>query len=230
MLINHSWKKKLPSRQQVDCCLTPQLDNSLVSRHIKLATKIRGFAFIFFRGKDSRNHDWHIISSARFEYQWKDACMHAQSLSHVWLFVTLWTVAHQALLSMGFSQQEYWNRLPFPPPVDLPEPGIESASPVLADRFFNTVPPGKPKGKMNEPQTKEVYEKFCGLWTQAELLCNSEKCDLELGREASWPPLWETQQGPCPSKWSAWKCKEMNPLACILTLSLTAPVSMAIKR
>ena len=79
-------KKKLPSGQQVDCCLTPQLDNlACSSRHVKLATKIRGFAFIFFRGKDSRIHDWHIISSARFEYQWKDACMHAQLLSHVWL-------------------------------------------------------------------------------------------------------------------------------------------------
>ena len=87
--------------------------------------------------------------------------VHAQSLGHVQLFAALWMVG--APLSMGFSQQEYWNRLPFPPPVDLPDPGIERASPVLADRFFNTVPPGKPKGKMNEPQTKEVYEKFCGL-------------------------------------------------------------------
>ena len=58
--VNYSLKKKkkLPSWQQVDCCLTPQLDNlALSSRHIKLATKIRGFAFIFFRGKDSRIHD-----------------------------------------------------------------------------------------------------------------------------------------------------------------------------
>ena len=40
-------------------------------------------------------------------------CMHAQLLNHVQLFVTLWTVAHQALLSMGFFRQEYWSGLPF---------------------------------------------------------------------------------------------------------------------
>ena len=51
--------------------------------------------------------------------------MHAQSLSHVQLFATLWTVASQALQSMGFSRQEYWNVLPFPLPGDLPNPGIK---------------------------------------------------------------------------------------------------------
>ena len=48
----------------------------------------------------------------------------AQSLSRVQLFATLWTVAHQAPLSMRFSRQEYWTGLPFPPPGDLPDPGI----------------------------------------------------------------------------------------------------------
>ena len=54
--------------------------------------------------------------------------VHAWMLSHfscVWLFVTLWTVASQAPLSMGFSKQEYWSGLPCPPPGDLPDPGIE---------------------------------------------------------------------------------------------------------
>ena len=46
-------------------------------------------------------------------------------------FVTLWTVAHQAPLSMGFSRQEYWSGLPFPLPGDLPDPGIKSGSPAL---------------------------------------------------------------------------------------------------
>ena len=45
--------------------------------------------------------------------------------------VTPWTVAHQALLSMGFSRQEYWSGLPFPSPGDLPNPGIEPRSPAL---------------------------------------------------------------------------------------------------
>ena len=51
--------------------------------------------------------------------------MKVKSLSRVRLFVTPWTVAHQALLSMGFSRQEYWSGLPFLPPGDLPDPGIE---------------------------------------------------------------------------------------------------------
>ena len=51
--------------------------------------------------------------------------MHAQLLSHVRLFATLWTVACQAPPSMGFSRQEYWSGLPFPPPGDLPDPEIE---------------------------------------------------------------------------------------------------------
>ena len=44
---------------------------------------------------------------------------------------TIWTVAHQAPLSIGFSRQEYWSGLPFPSPGDLPNPGINPASPTL---------------------------------------------------------------------------------------------------
>ena len=57
--------------------------------------------------------------------------------------LTLWTVAHQAPLSMGFSKQEYWSRLPFPPPGDLPHPGIKPVSPALAGGVFIPEPPGK---------------------------------------------------------------------------------------
>ena len=52
-----------------------------------------------------------------------------------------WAVAHQVLLSMGFSLQEYWNGVPFPPPGDLPDPGIKPtslSSPALAGGFFTT--------------------------------------------------------------------------------------------
>ena len=58
--------------------------------------------------------------------------------------MTAWTVAHQVPLSMGFPRQEYWNGLPFPSVEDLPDPGIEPASPVLASGFFTTEPPQKP--------------------------------------------------------------------------------------
>ena len=66
-----------------------------------------------------------------------------QSLSRVRTFVTPWTVACQAPLSVGFSRQEYWSGLPFPSPGDLPNPGMESGSPALAGGFFATVAPGK---------------------------------------------------------------------------------------
>ena len=67
-------------------------------------------------------------------------------VSHVQLFGTPWTVASQAPLSLGFPRQEYWCGLPFPPPGDLPNPGIESVSPTsaLGGGFFATLPPGKP--------------------------------------------------------------------------------------
>ena len=53
----------------------------------------------------------------------------ALSPSCVRLFATVWTIGHQAPLSMGFSRQEYWSRLPFPSPGDLPGLGIEPTSP-----------------------------------------------------------------------------------------------------
>ena len=58
--------------------------------------------------------------------------------------MTPWTVAQQTALSMGFSRKEYWNGLPFPPPGDLPDPGIEPTSPALQVDSFTTEPPGKP--------------------------------------------------------------------------------------
>ena len=70
--------------------------------------------------------------------------MQAQSLSFVQLFVTLWAVACQAPLSMEFPRQEHWGGLPFPPPGDLTDPGMEpvaSAAPALAGGFFTTRKP-----------------------------------------------------------------------------------------
>ena len=66
-----------------------------------------------------------------------------KSLSRVRLFVTPWMVAYQAPLSIGFSRQEYWSRLPFPSPGDLPKPGIEPRSPTLQVESLPSEPPGK---------------------------------------------------------------------------------------
>ena len=69
----------------------------------------------------------------------------AQLLSHVQLFETPWTVTRQAPLSMGFPRLEYWSELPSPSPGGLPNTSVKPASlvsPVLADGFFTTAPPG----------------------------------------------------------------------------------------
>ena len=68
-------------------------------------------------------------------------CVYTKLLHHVQLFVALWTVGHQAPLSMEFSRLEYWSGLPFPTPGDLPDPGIQLASlasSTLAGGFFIT--------------------------------------------------------------------------------------------
>ena len=87
--------------------------------------------------------------------------MHVCLLSHVRLFVTLWTVAHQAPLSMGFPRQEYGSRLPFPSLGDPPNPGTELASPVfpaLAGGFFTAERPGTPPCGRHH-----FYTSFSGL-------------------------------------------------------------------
>ena len=64
--------------------------------------------------------------------------------SCVRLFVTPWTVAHQAPPSVGFPRQEYWSGLPFCSPWDRPDPGIEPWSPALQADALTSEPPGKP--------------------------------------------------------------------------------------
>ena len=102
------------------------------------------------------------------------SCFH-----HVRHFLTLWTVAHQAPLSMGFSRQEYWSGLPCSPPGDLPNPGIEPTFPVApalqADSLLlssqespsvvNSMPCKKKKkiGRMTSRQLKESKVKWGGL-------------------------------------------------------------------
>ena len=71
-------------------------------------------------------------------------CVCTQLLSHAQFFVAPWTVVHQIPLSIGFPRQEYCSGLPFPPPGDLPDPGIKRVSletPALAGGFFTTTPP-----------------------------------------------------------------------------------------
>ena len=104
-------------------------------------------------------------------------CIHVCFLSHVWPFVTPRTVAHQASLSMGFSRQEYWSGLPFPPPGDLPNPRIEPMSPAasaLAGGFFTTEPLGKSQS-VSGFSFLHILVNVCYLWSffnEVLFICN----------------------------------------------------------
>ena len=86
---------------------------------------------------------------------WAQRRLSVQSLSYVWLFETLSTIANQIPLSMGFSRQEYWSVLPFHSPGVLPDPGIKPTSlmpPALAGGFFTTSATWEAPKKSMEPQ------------------------------------------------------------------------------
>ena len=93
-----------------------------------------------------------------------------KSLSRVWIFVTPWTVAHQAPPSMEFSRQEYWSGLPFPSPGDLPNTGMEPRSPALQADALPVWATREPYLKINwdnilkifapGPRIKEVFDKW----------------------------------------------------------------------
>ena len=95
----------------------------------------------------------HIAKTHSFIHS-TNVCMCSVAPScYFWLFAALCTIAHQAPLSMGFSRQDYWNGLPFPPPGDLPDPGIEPVSSALAGGFFTT-----------EPTERIFYPVPCLIW------------------------------------------------------------------
>ena len=94
------------------------------------------------------SHLYHFTE--QFNFYLPISHVHACELicfNHVRFFETLWAVAHQVSLSMGFSRQEYWSGLPCPPPGDLPDPRDRtciSRDSCTAGGFFTTEPPRKP--------------------------------------------------------------------------------------
>ena len=102
-------------------------------------------------------------------------CVHACVLScfsRVQLFVMLWTVAHEAPLSMEFSRQKYWSGLPRPPSGDCPDPGIEPESlmsPALTDRFFTTSATSLRLAHLNSFTSKLSTNIFAPLWKLTQL-------------------------------------------------------------
>ena len=93
---------------------------------------------------------------------------HVRTLSHNKLFAVLWTVAHQAPLSIEFSRQEYCSKLPFPTPGDYPDPGMKAvslvspASPELAGGFFTTAPLILRGGDYKKAMIIECYKCYDG--------------------------------------------------------------------
>ena len=109
-------------------------------------------------------------SKARLAGRLAVLCLVAQCVR---LFVTTWTVARQAPLSMGFSRQEHWSGLPYPPPGDLPNSGIDLGSPALQVDSLPAELPGKPRDLQGWPITNQ----FC-LYTcvQATPLTPEQSC------------------------------------------------------
>ena len=121
------------------------------------------------------------------------ACVFSR-FSRVWLFATLWTVACQAPLSMGFSRQKYQSRLPCAPPRDLSNPGTEptSVSPALQVDSLPTEPPRKPL---------EFRAKFKGHFVHGDLTwsCSLQYYQLSMSLTSFQLTLWVFSLDPYPS-------------------------------
>ena len=99
------------------------------------------------------------------KYSMLFCCLVAKS--HLWLFLTPWTVACKAPLSLEFPRQEYRSGLPFPSPGDLPNPGIESASFSLTGRFFIAEPPGVPKMLYMIHRNMKIQTRTTLMWSSS---------------------------------------------------------------
>ena len=129
-----------------------------------------GFPFIFSHASFPRGVIWLCVKHSVTEQSYTEN-VHVCVLRHfscVQLFVTPWTVARQAPLSMGFSRQQYWNGLPCPPQRDLPNLEIEPTSltsPALTDRFFTT------------RTTWEAHVCVCQVASEYSTLCDTMDCN-----------------------------------------------------
>ena len=155
-------------------------------------------------------------------------CACAHSLSHVWLFVTLWAIAHQAPLSMGFSRQEYWSGLPCRLPENVPSPGVEPTSPALQADSVPLSHWGSPHMCMNGQ--KGVFVIIISEWGFGWLLTFLFTFSCTVGilfrnhvfyNQRSWLNrtssllswiLWGLQEADseCPHIWLVWRCSPLR--------------------
>ena len=132
--------------------------------HLERILECKFFCYLVFLNlKKFKQFFIFTLSIAFFTYVLIHLIMHAcvpSCFSRVQLFATLWTVAHQASLFMGFSRQEYWSGLPCVPPGALPNPGIEPVSlmsPALAGRLFTTSTTWEVPMSLLYPVSNQVY-------------------------------------------------------------------------
>ena len=156
-----------PGKWALELCDTKWLQNSL--RRQEEVEKTEGNYFRSPPPQLYRNiiHIEHCVN-LRMWWWW------SYSLTCVWLFMILWTLAHQAPLSMRLAKEEYWSGLPFPSPGDLPDPGIKPASPTLAGGFFTTAPHGKSNFKVHNVMTWYIFI----LWNVYHMLSPTLACYL----------------------------------------------------
>ena len=124
---------------------------------------VKGWLWRCCGGRGCFRVETHLLYRWKWKWKWK------WKWSRVRLFATPWTVAHQAPPPMGFSRKEYWSRLPFPSPGDLPNAGIKPRSPTLQADSLTTEPPGK----LAVPQEQVSSHVFFRSEVQASLLIPS---------------------------------------------------------
>ena len=139
-----------------------------------------------------RIHQWsHLALDFIFDYCFSlfvCVCLLSR-FSLVHLFATLWTVAHQVSLSMGFSRQEHWNGLPCPPPGNLPHPGIKPRSPALQVDSLPAELPGKPFIQYMSfyslliSQNMETYPYWCKQLHLLYLIYNILHMSISMGSQ-----------------------------------------------
>ena len=142
-------ERERPEQFAAECletltCYCPLEGQSL--KKSKGLWKVEGWDTRFYKHQEGVNNLTQICEYVMSEHSKMDLCV-LSHFSHVQLFVSLWTKACHAPLSMGFSRQEYWSDSSCAPPGHLPSPGIEPGSLgslAFAGRFLLLAPPGNP--------------------------------------------------------------------------------------
>ena len=179
-----------------------------------------------------------LLDTERYEKHWSvsitSACM-LSCFSHVRLFATLWTEAHQASLSKRFSRREYWSRLPGPPPRDLPNPGTKPTSltsPALVGGLFTTSATWEAHiyhmyiqircDTLKQPTLKYLLAvNFPFTFTDSTLIQSHRLIQLNFLLSTNYVP------GTGDKRWKMWLCsgspKEYFPYLCFISLIFIRP-------